>query len=116
MRMRLLLVAAVTAAGLTLPAAAAPARATRAGASPAATQPATATAPRPFQAPLHLPGATPEEVKELLLEDNPWAQWAVVLSALSLAGVLWVGYSLRTLARNQVALERLIRAPKPPQE
>ncbi len=118
MRMRLLLVAAGSVAGLALLAAARadPARAAEAGTPPAATPPATATAPGRLPGPLHLPGATPLEVKKLLLEDNPWAQWAVVLSALSLAGVLWVGYSLRTLARNQVALEQLIRADRPAKE
>ena len=118
MRMKLLLVAAGTVAGLALLAVAPaePARSPRAGTLPAATQPATATAPRPLWGPLRPPGATLEEVKALLAEPKLWARWACVLSGLSLAGILWVGYSLRTLARNQIELAKLIRAAQPPQE
>ena len=40
------------------------------------------------------------------------ARWAVVLAALALAGVLWVGWSMRALARNQVQLGQLIQSLK----
>ena len=41
------------------------------------------------------------------------AKWACVLSGLALAGVLWVGWSMQTLARNQVTLGKLIRSQGP---
>jgi len=42
-----------------------------------------------------------------------FAKWACVLSGLALAGVLWVGWSMQTLARNQVELGKLIRSQGP---
>ena len=44
------------------------------------------------------------------------ARWACVLSGLALAGVLWVGWSMQTLARNQVQLGKLIRSQGPGEE
>lgn len=38
----------------------------------------------------------------------PWARYACVLSALAAVGVIWVGWSMRALAKNQVELGRLI--------
>ena len=48
-----------------------------------------------------------------LAEVYTFAKWACVLSGLALAGVLWVGWSMQTLARNQVALGKLIRSQGP---
>ena len=42
------------------------------------------------------------------------AKWAVVLSALALVSVLWVGWSLKSLARNQIQLGKLIQTKLPP--
>lgn len=48
-----------------------------------------------------------------LAEVYTFAKWACVLSGLALAGVLWVRWSMQTLARNQVALGKLIRSQGP---
>ena len=56
------------------------------------------------------PAATAGQVRDLLKLPTLWAKWACVLSGLSLAAILWVGgYSMVTLAKNQVKLEELIR-------
>ena len=41
------------------------------------------------------------------------ARWACILSGLALVGVLWVGWSMQALARNQVQLGKLIRPQRP---
>lgn len=48
-----------------------------------------------------------------LAQVHTFAKWACVLAGLALAGVLWVGWSMQTLARNQVQLGKLIRALGP---
>ena len=55
-----------------------------------------------------LPGLTATQVKEMLAEPTQYARWACVLAGLALAGVIWMGWSMRTLAQNQVALAKLI--------
>ena len=49
-------------------------------------------------------------------EVHSLARWAVILSSLSLIGVLWVGWSLRDIAKNQVQLGKLIQGQSPPTE
>ena len=49
-------------------------------------------------------GVAAEDVEAI----ETYARWACVLAGLSLAGVIWVGWSMRTLATNQVALAKLI--------
>jgi hypothetical protein len=43
-------------------------------------------------------------------EVHVMARWATILAGLALAGVLWVGWSMRTLAQNQVQLARYMKA------
>ncbi|GAG44125.1 unnamed protein product [marine sediment metagenome] len=57
------------------------------------------------------PAEKPDE--PALTEVHTFAKWACVLSGLALAGVLWVGWSMQTLARNQVELGKLIRSQGP---
>ena len=40
----------------------------------------------------------------------PWARTACVLAGLAVVGVIWLGWSMRTLAKNQVELGRMILA------
>jgi len=47
-------------------------------------------------------------VQDAVERAETYAGWACVLSALALAGVLWVGWSMRTLAKNQVEVARLV--------
>jgi len=49
-------------------------------------------------------GVTVEDVVAV----ETYARWACVLAGLSLAVAIWVGWSMRTLATNQVALAKLI--------
>ena len=46
----------------------------------------------------------------MLVEVYTMARWATILAGLALAGVLWVGWSMRTLAQNQVQLARYMKA------
>ena len=57
--------------------------------------------------------AADEGDEPTLAEVYTFAKWACVLSGLALAGVLWVGWSMQTLARNQVQLGKLIRSQGP---
>ncbi len=51
---------------------------------------------------------TEDEVS--LKQVHTLCRWACVLAGLALAGVLWVGWSMQTLARNQVQLGKLIQS------
>ena len=59
---------------------------------------------------------TDEGDEPTLAEVYTFAKWACVLSGLALVGVLWVGWSMQTLARNQVQLGKLIRSQGPGEE
>ena len=62
--------------------------------------------PAPTTAPAA--GVTAGQVKAMLDTPTMFARWACVLAGLALAAVIWVGWSMRTLAQNQVALAKLI--------
>jgi hypothetical protein len=38
-----------------------------------------------------------------------YAYWACILAGLALAGVVWIAWSMQALARNQVALAKLVQ-------
>jgi hypothetical protein len=42
-------------------------------------------------------------------EIRDWSRWACILAGLALVTAMWVGWSLRTLAKNQVAIAELIQ-------
>jgi len=54
-------------------------------------------------------GLTAGEMDALLGESRLWAKWACLLAGLAMVGVIWVGWSMRTLAKNQVELGWLIQ-------
>ncbi len=55
--------------------------------------------------------AEPTPSDQPTLKDvHTLARWACVLAALALVGVVWVGWSLRALAKNQVQLGKLIQS------
>lgn len=41
-------------------------------------------------------------------DETNWAKWAAILAGLSLAVSVWLYWNMRTLARNQVELGRMI--------
>jgi hypothetical protein len=51
-------------------------------------------------------------VYEELMVTQKLAKWAAVLSGLALVGALWVGWSLKTVAKNEIELAQLIAAIK----
>ena len=53
--------------------------------------------------------STPSD-QPTLKDVHTLARWACVLAALALVGVVWVGWSLRALAKNQVQLGKLIQS------
>jgi hypothetical protein len=91
-----------------------------AGSAPLApAQPLTAPATQPAISPAPLSGPdvmppvmlmTPEQMEADVSQAKFWARWACVLAALALAGSLWVGWSMRVLARNQVEIARMVQA------
>ena len=56
------------------------------------------------------------DVGPTLKDVHTLARWACILSALGLIGVLWVGWSLKDIARNQVQLGQLIQGQPPEKE
>ena len=57
------------------------------------------------------PGAAAQQDLSEAIEDaKTWARWGCILAGLALLGVLWIGYSMQTLAKNQVQLGRMIQA------
>jgi len=64
-------------------------------------------------APAGVPGVrkleAPPDLRTLADEARVWSRLAAVFSGLALIGVLWVGWSQRALARNQVELAALIQ-------
>ncbi len=55
---------------------------------------------------------TLEKVYDELMATQKMAKWAAILSGLSLVGVLWVSWSLKALAKNDVELGELITGKK----
>ena len=53
-----------------------------------------------------------QQVYDLAAEARTWAKWGCILAGLALLGVLWIGWSMQTLAKNQVQLGRMIQAGK----
>ncbi|KKM71306.1 hypothetical protein LCGC14_1431980 [marine sediment metagenome] len=49
------------------------------------------------------------DVADVIKETTFWAKWACILAGLALVGVIWVGWSMRTLATNQVRLSLMIQ-------
>ena len=65
----------------------------------------------PAQEPTTQPAAPPKPAaKWPHFATDDWARWGCVFAGLALVGVLWVGWSMRTLARNQVELARMVQA------
>ena len=57
------------------------------------------------------PTETPlQKILRTAEEARTWARWGFVLSLLALAGVLWVVWSMQTLAKNQIQLGRMIQS------
>ena len=53
--------------------------------------------------------ATVQDVYDLLHDKvEMFARWGCVLAGLALVGVVWVIWSMKTLARNQVELARML--------
>lgn len=78
-----------------------------AGLALAQTEPVTV---RPVRiAPAEAPPVDVKVVEQGTSEIKFFARWACVFSGLAMVGVIWLGWSLRTLARNQVELARYIR-------
>ena len=70
-------------------------------------------APAPAEEPTTQPSKDAEgDIAAQLKTATTWARWGCILAGLALLGVLWVGYSMQTLAKNQVQLGRMIRAGK----
>jgi len=78
--------------------------------APGASAAPAATTTRPVRTVVSYVGLTAQDVKALLAEHKVQGRWSLILSALTLAGVIWVGWSMRTLAKNQVELGKLIQA------
>jgi hypothetical protein len=81
----------------------------------AATAPTTQPAPGQGSAPVARPGRTvllmtSQQMAADVSRARFWARWSCVLAGLALVGVLWVGWSMRTLARNQIDMARMIQA------
>lgn len=81
----------------------------------AATEPATQPAPAEGPPPALRAGPsvllmTSEQMVADVDRARFWARWSCVLAGLALVAVLWVGWSLRTLARNQIEMARMIQA------
>ena len=51
-------------------------------------------------------------VYDELMTTQKMAKWAAILSGLALVGTLWVGWSLKTVAKNEIELAQLIAATK----
>ena len=54
--------------------------------------------------------AAQQDLAEAVEDTKTWARWGCILAGLALLGVLWIGYSMQTLAKNQVQLGRMIQA------
>jgi len=74
-----------------------------------ATGPATATRPAGPIA-IRTDAITADQFPGLTAEITFWAKWACILAGLALVAAIWTGWSLRTLAKNQVAIAGLIQA------
>ena len=74
-----------------------------------ATQPAPVQGPPALRAGRGILLMNPEQIVADLDRARFWARWSCVLAGLALVGVLWVGWSLRTLARNQIEMARMIQ-------
>jgi hypothetical protein len=53
-----------------------------------------------------------KQAHDLAAEAALYSRWAAVLAGLALVTGIWVGYSMRTLARNEVAIAQLIEELK----
>ncbi len=67
-------------------------------------------APAPAEEPTTQPSQDGPDIAAQLKTATAWARWGCILAGLALLGVLWVGYSMQALAKNQVQLGRMIRA------
>jgi uncharacterized membrane protein YjgN (DUF898 family) len=54
----------------------------------------------------------PQDLAEMTAEVRTWARWACILAGLALLASLRVSWSLRTLARNQLAISEQIAVGK----
>lgn len=93
-------------AGLVVTASTAFAAATRATSRPAAPE----APPAGVRAQRTVLLMTSEQMAIDVAEAKFCARWGCVLAGLALVGVLWVGWSMRTLARNQIEMARMIQA------
>lgn len=66
-------------------------------------------APPPVDAKVSAQQPVPSKIIQAEIEQvRVYARWAAILAGLSLVTSLWVGWSLRTIAKNQVELAQLI--------